>query len=600
MNDLNRVITALSSIGISIAAIETLLIQNPPGYTPSFYGLFPFWFWVVLIGSLIGSILLIARGGLSHSPHMVIRGVVLLAAGYAILYFLPQAIGFRFWSAVRADALMHFSYIDAILTTGHNPTRNMYPGTHLIVAQTASVSGLRIEVFQPLLMYIVSGTFVSGCVLLGRRLFGWKGSIFTLVAGSPLVYGKYMHHLMPWFVGFALLPLGLLIIEMVRDEGCSRKSLIATLSVLMFGMVFIHPMTTVVFIVALSAGILAIALHNSITHEDIRNYRPNWIFLVTVPLLVWYLSKDSFSSLIRVVTISVLESDPGAVRKAQEAGESGYTTIQIIWEFLVLDYGVLLCYLAGGGLVVLWIGYRYLSGKYPNEVFGIGAIWYTAGGFLGLGFLAVNAVVGQFYRLNQLTLFAAIILLGGGLAALLSNKKDTRGRSASLVKLAIALCIGVILIATVLSSVGVYDEKRHIVETEFAGVDHHLEYRNPSVHTKSMKISHVTQMYVLGYHNHQEIPYQQWAFRYDNPRYELPSDLYATEDSLAGHYDGDGYAIILERNQRWYTLEPSNRWDTVSYISDNELSRLNTDQTAYRVYDNGGAITWFANNNSED
>ncbi|WP_394298899.1 DUF6541 family protein [Haloarcula sp. CBA1115] len=596
MYQLDRGLTAASTVGISAAAIGAVGTTKSAGYTPSFYDFVPIWVWAGLVLALVGGLGLLVRGTFAQRRPLFARGALIIGATYGVLYFLPQATGFKFWSFSRADALMHFSYAEYIMSTGASPASNMYPGTHFIVAQTALITGLPVEALQPIVMYLVTGVFVAGCAVFGRALGGKPAGQCVFIAAVPLVLGKYMQHLMPWFIAFALLPITLFVAESLRKgqlAGSNTVSATLCAAVLLFGIVFIHPMSAALAGVVLGCGLIAVTAYNWRTVEIERQYRVTWGLLIAIPLVAWYFAMPTFSRLARQTALSLVAASPGAAARAGEAGASGYTTWQIIRRYAIGEFGTLILYLAAGGVIALWFGYTLFHGRDIKSGEVVACAIYVTGGTIGVIFVMFRAIITEFYRMNQLTLFGAILLIGLGMAVLHTHNDNLRS-GVLLNSVATSALVLVVITAGSLAVFNVYDERRHATQAEFEGVNHHMTYANYDLNTRSLRVSAIASEYTIGTQRASNIPWTERPFHQLRPNSGLPDDLgYTTNKSVSSLFDGRGYIVISERNQDWVAVEPPNRHQYVKYISDEEMSRLRSDNRARQVYDNGGSWIWW-------
>ncbi|MBB6646610.1 hypothetical protein H5V44_09990 [Halobellus sp. MBLA0160] len=470
----------------------------------------------------------------------------------------------------------------------------MYPGTHYVISQAAIITDIPVEIFQPILMYLITAIFIVSCALLGRALSGRYAAQFVCIAAVPLIFGKYMQHLMPWFIAFSLLPLILFIAESLRNGRFAKSKPAAALIsafVLLFGVVFIHPMSAAFVVVLIGCGILATTAYNLRTGSSERYYRALWGMLVTVPLIVWYFSTATFGRLVRQTVLSLTAGALGAVTRVEGAEESSYTVLQIIQRYIIGDYGVLILYLTAGGLIVLRVGYKFLRDRNVRFSETTASVLYVAGGAIGVIFLAFPAIITEFYRINQLTLLAAILLLGFGMTAL-HTYDDVSPLSMSLNSVAVCAVVVVVITAGGLAIFTVYDERRHANQAEFEVIEHHMTYANYDINTRSMKITQIEAEYTIGTRRASQIPWTKRPFAEADNR--LPDDLgYSTSDSVSSLFDNRGYIVILDRNQNWVGVEPQNRHQYVRYISGSEMSQLRTDRAASPVYDNGGSSIWW-------
>lgn len=582
-----RVIGIIGPLGLSMFAVAAALLAPHQEYEFLFYNILPKSVWAIFIITLVSALMLLIQG--TSGNHQAWRnGVILLIGLYLVFWFLPTISGLRFWAAPRGDMLGHFGDVKTILSTGHNPDTNMYPGMHFLLSQMVAITHIRIGLTQPILSGAYYFTFVIGLYVLGRQLTNSKAAKFVGVTAAPLVFTKYTHNLMPWFMSFALIPLFIHGVESDRTRRLSfRYRTIGVVLILGLGSVFIHPMSSI-----LAAGLILLiwAVFSLMAFIQSSHFkRPSILFVgvFLIPHAIWYLTQPRFKNIFAAVVSAFVEASVGAASKAEVATEASYTTRQLLFRFIIFDYGPLLLYLIAAGLILAATFYlRFQRGEPITDTDALMVTIYASGLALAVLMLSINLVINNPYRMNQITLLSAILIIGIGLYRLLDSDSVDGFR--------IACGGGLILVVTaalVLSPFTVYDEEKHIIETEMAGADAHLQYRNPDIPTRAMVMSHHLSVFLEG--KESSPIWTEWAFAVNSPQHQLPSHAgYDTNSSATALFKNHGYIITKTRDAEWIHNQPPNRRPSVRYLTSTDLAQLNGDKSAMRVYDNGGFITW--------
>lgn len=584
-----KLVAICGALATLVFAVATTVYAPHDGYALLLYNVVPKAVWVIFLGALVSGTYLMYLGARGNDRAWR-AGVVIVVASYLVFWFFPTFAGLRFWSAPRGDVLGHFGKVKAILATGENPANNMYPGLHWLLAILVEVSGVRLGLTQPTVSATYYGTFVTGMFLFARQTFGSTTARYVGVALVPLVFSKYVHSIMPWFASFSLLPLVLLVAEAdrVRRFGAKLPTAVIGLT-LTFGIVFIHPMTALVAGALLAIGWVGASLSTLRGETYARRPPLMWAIIIGLPFSAWYLEAHGFTTKLVSAILSILHTSAGAASKASEAGGSTYTLRQLVARYFVLDFGAALLYISLAGFVALYLCRRFWRREADeHEVTLVG--YYGAGLLLAVTMLAFNLVVASVYRMNQVTLLASILLVGYGI------RKLTTATSHPYAQAAVRSVVLLSVVSTVvLAPFMIYDEERHVVETEMAGAEHHLVHRAPTLTTKSMSMSHQLSMFVLGEHR---VPnWRQWAFVRHRPENQLPSHLgYGTNQTVGALFEERGYVVTKARDRIWYRNQPPNRWSSIRYLRESDVQRLQSDPTAERVYSNGEFSTWYVRN----
>ncbi|RDZ61378.1 hypothetical protein C5B90_19080 [Haloferax sp. Atlit-12N] len=440
------------------------------------------------------------------------------------------------------------------------------------------------------LTYLMTIMFVLSIASLGGQLFEHPSAriVAAAVASIP-IYGKYLQHIFPWFLSFSLIPLVLLMFYRTRLGETSRRDQVGLL-ILTSAITLIHPMTSLVMVGVSILALIGEYIHRKRTQNksgfSIRSTA--WIIAVPVLHYTWYFGRRGLEMLFRDIAISItqLESTGGA--RASRAASSGYTIPQLIWRYVVLEYGPLLLLLGLAGLVALIVIYYSARGRGELGPT-ISTAIYVGGGVLGVVMFAGDFVAEGAYRSNQVTILASILLVAWALTKLLSTDHDsvlwTGARVAAVVS---------ILLLSIYAPFTVYAETRHVTEQEFSGSEWFLGTRSAERAVESNAMSHKIEVFLGDGELRPDVTYEDWAFRSSTS--VLPDHYGYAENNTVGQTFPDGpYLITKTRDFEWWKREPPNRQSSINYQTREDAERLGQDATAQRIYSNGGFTVWDIN-----
>ena len=142
-----RLLSSRSLAGVGFGAViiaAGIALLTPPadGYEMSIYAAFPWYFWALLIASVLVGQLIVLRAGVTADKDGSDWwfGVLLVLLSNALLLFLPYARGYPYFE--RADVLTHLGHIRTIQTTGMIGPENIYPNIHQLVLALARLQAL--------------------------------------------------------------------------------------------------------------------------------------------------------------------------------------------------------------------------------------------------------------------------------------------------------------------------------------------------------------------------------------------------------------------------------------------------------------------------
>ena len=245
-NRLFKIATIIAFVFI-ISAL-TLIAKTPPasGYEISIYDVYPWYFWVFIIGSIFMGQLILIRSALCKTDNFWIFGFLAILTTSTILLFMPFIRGYAIYG--RGDVLTHIGYINDIFRTASIGTTNFYPLDHILAASLSYVTGISVEHVVNIIPPIFSLFYILSIYLLARQLFERKGDVlFVLAFTSILLFDNGNLIFAPSAQSFFFMPF---VLYLYFKSRASRTPLEfgILLIISLFLIVFFHPMTTLFLI----------------------------------------------------------------------------------------------------------------------------------------------------------------------------------------------------------------------------------------------------------------------------------------------------------------------------------------------------------------
>ncbi|PCR92170.1 hypothetical protein [Natrinema ejinorense] len=589
-------VTALAAIGFVGSVLTT-----PPatGYESSIHDAYPPQTWVGFGLALVGGLTLVFRSAITDRPGWR-YGVVTLASVYAVFFALPLFRGYYVYGTPMSDAFYHFGIVRDVLETGTVP-ETVYPATHLLYATLTTVTGVPMRILQPVVAFCFFLLFVGSCFLLGRCLFGPRGGLATLGAAMPLVFVS--HHLttLPWLFALPFLPLSLSLAHRWADRRRSSRAgpFVAAL-VCGIALVFYHPVTALVTVLALVvyAGVVAAPslrrrlplLRSETEAESGRAYATPYRYpaVLAIAGILWYLSISQVTHFLdRVVTNDI---DGGAASYASTAQQTSYSTWELVWEFLVLEWGTVLVYAGlGAGIAAVILG-RALRGR-DSRLERLCVAQYAAGIGVAVFFVGSRVLSRNVVRINSYTVIGAILLLGLAITGLVSyrdaaaDRWKQRGATVALC----GLCVSVLVVALLAGAVA-YEDDRHVTHATMAGAEWHHENHDSGIDTRAFRMSEQLQRYFEGTTGADPDDRQ---FHRSLEGYQLPTRLgYDDHGSVGDVYENETYLVTKTADIEWARNRPPDRRAEIDHYTDDDRDRLRADPAAHRIYSNGDVSVW--------
>lgn len=572
-----KLVLCSALLALAAVSIWTALISPVPDFQMLFYASLPLLFWVLLNGGIVAGLLVMLWG--AYAEHYRL-GYYALGAVIALLtqfYLLPDSLGYTLYGRGHADILSHWGYVKTIQQTGQIAEKDWYPGLHILLRQfqalglsKSAASGVTAAVFNSLLLV--------GLLTYGNRLTSSRrGGLLFAGAGVPPAYMLFHRSLHPFILSFFLLPLSLTILSNKRTVLQTRL-----LTVLFsLGIVWFHPLTSLYFMGLVALRVFPIPGTAARTRDRVIN--PPLLFAVATIWTTWFfiIHGRIQLTLTRFATGFLALSKGAAAETANVASGSALSLWQLVLRGVQL-YGPPLAVLGIGALVVSILTlYTLHSRKFPSRPLSLTSIEYVVGiVFAGL-FIFVLPILSRPVRAVHFAILSATILIGIALHRLAASTCRLDSQRATQVFAVIAV---VLLVLTPLATMNVYRDGRHLTESNVEGTDWYLSH---SVHGQgvSLLMSHKLVRYLYGYETTDPFEFLT----------EMEQRLYGGQESLSAAYPGNRYLLVKQYDvERTKGMVPSQR-KTTTYISNQELQRVNSDPDVARIYSSGGYRIWIFN-----
>lgn len=287
-HSLNRIL-ALSGVGlILISCIIILITPSAANYEFSLYDVYPFYFWLALIASIVtgSSILLINGLGNEQENNHWILGILIIFLADSILLFMPFIRGYLNFGS--GDVLTHIGWMKDIIHKGYVGHSNMYPIDHILGVILHFFTGLSLQQITMIIPALFSLFFIISFYLLSTLIFSKQSEcLFLLLFASILMFGNSQMAFAPNAQAFMLLPflLYLLFKSNISDEKRIFSFLLILICTLL---VYFHPLITVIMIsILLLLKILSWILKKKDIKDTYGKNLNKLIFLLIILFFSW-------------------------------------------------------------------------------------------------------------------------------------------------------------------------------------------------------------------------------------------------------------------------------------------------------------------------
>jgi hypothetical protein len=290
---ITKIIAIVSFITLTIGILAA---WNKPaaGYEASIYSSTPVIFWIAIAFCLIsGLTMFVVQVFLNkdvQNADFPIAPSLMIFLSFAAVLSLVIIRGYAIWGS--GDPLTHLGIIREVTVTGHVDNQNIYPVTHIFVAQCSQICNISISTLSKLIPFLFGLLSVPYTYCLAKAILPEKRQVILATILSMTFLGGWYLSLTPNHLSNLMFPFALfLLLKSLSPYEMRWK-------ILFVPIVFLFPPFHVIPAFALLLALLVIPLTNrilnkwnrkdSVSHNDekmiSRFGNTTWI------LLIWTIS----------------------------------------------------------------------------------------------------------------------------------------------------------------------------------------------------------------------------------------------------------------------------------------------------------------------
>lgn len=357
----NRIAKLTSIIGFSLIAllsVQARFLAPSNGYELSMYIVYPSFFWVCAIFTLIFVSISFMYVSVYRRKNLSLLLFIALILTVTVIISLP--IMRNYYLLGRGDVLTQLGHIKHILQSNQIPHRDIYPFTHVLASSTSLITSIpsnKVLLAIPVLMYLL---FSSVILSLSRRITNQniQQPLIIVIATMP-IYGHNIILSVPHTIGFFYSSTVFLAVVIMMNN--TKKSTILVFLVAGISGVLFHPMDGF-FLILVCFSLIGAANSRHIGHRSIRNSGLFLILAVWIAYTIWYFSQPGVLGLV-ARELKFLLQGSGSANAATYTGLLGELPITYLLEVAFWRFGMLAIVT---GSVFFSLIFLYKSSKYKN------------------------------------------------------------------------------------------------------------------------------------------------------------------------------------------------------------------------------------------
>ena len=591
-----KIIAIIAFIFITLAL--TIIAKTPPagGYEVSIYAAYPWYFWFFIISAISLGMLIQTKYIFSQKEsNFWYLGLFVVVFTTIIILLLPI---FRdYYTIGRGDLPTHLGYIKGIIDTSHASVNNFYPVIHIFGTYIVYITNISLGKLPPLISTLFYILYVGGFYLLGSAISKNRRqhALITILV-TPLFYMSLMLIIFPSFQSLVLIPLILYLYHKSRGANTKNVSFAICTIIVLFALVYFHPITALYLIVILLVFCLFNHFYSIIPpyiREKIQEERKiigksiNLTTIAIILFLFWYLSYSAIVQSFRKVTEFLVQGGEPTeavagyyVNKVVEAGPTIYEFVKAF----VNNYGAIVMLLLFCVFCIIYWLKNVLSRKdktpssYTEWVYIM--IWVVS---FSIVFFEMFAYAVEFNPIRNIRLLILVstILTGLLFYNLIERHISARGQWKKLGSLFLVF----IVLTSSLCILNVYPAPQaarsnpQVTEMEVSRFNWFADHFNNDIQVASSYSNKLRRFSSMLYPVHR--------VRFNETK--LPQHFgYDKYESVAEVYDFNEvyilYNIIELRYPYKYTKDV--------YYNEDDIFKLGLDSSVAKIYSNGELTVW--------
>jgi hypothetical protein len=589
-----KIISIIAFIFITLAL--AIIAKTPPasGYEVSIYDAYPWYFWFFVISSIfLGLFIQIKYIFSEKESKFWYIGLLVVVFTTVIILLLPI---FRdYYTIGRGDLLSHLGYIKTVIVTGHIGKYNFYPIIHIIGTYFVYITNIPLGKLPPLVSTVFYITYIGGFYLLGSAISKNRHAqaLITMLA-TPLFYMSFTILIYPAFQSLVLIPLILYLYHKSRWDNTKSVAFAICTIIVLFALVYFHPITALYMIVILLAFRLFNPFYSIIPNyikEKIQEERKsigNSINLTAIAIVIfffWYISSASIVQSFQKVTNWLVQGGGLAQTVVEYSIELVSETKPTIYEFVkvfVNKYGaifmlLLLCLVC----IIYWLK-NVLSRKDRTPSFYIDWVYvmvFLVSFSIALFELFAYVVETYLVRTIRLLILVSSILTGRLFYNLIERHFSAHGQ---LKKLGSLFFVFIVLMSS-LALLNVYhaphaaatnNQVTEMDVSRFIWFANHFDNDVKVASSFSNKLCRFNHLFL------NRVYFKQ---------IELPQHFgYNKNENVAELYDFEEVYILYNIIELRYPY----KYSKDAPYNEDDVSKLGLDSTVVKIYSNGELTIW--------
>lgn len=596
----DRTIKITASICFVLLAVALLVISNSPAteYEPSIYEATPLVVWGFLIFSIACGIGIVVHQVFNkhENRNLWVIGLALILLSATIIISLHILRGYTLF-AITGDPGSHLGSSQDVIASGYVSKDNIYPITHIYLAQLSLVAGTNPIVWFKWLPVLFALLYMMFIYFLAKSVLPNKGQvILATVAGTALISGWYLN-LTPNHLSNLIFPLVLYLLVRSFTPGTMSWKLLFL--VMVFLIPAFHPVPAaalliVLWTISLPGKLLASFSRGASGLSDNRlRFNASVSILLLAFTITWLSSFYVWAQTILNIKRVAAEGGPTPFTALMEiVGPGVEHAYSVAWQFF-LHYTSIVIYivLALIALFVLWR--RRKNSNDTAILWGLYGPIFSIAGFIVLLYFTFT-MFGPLRLLFYITLMCTIFvgfMLYEFMRKFASNNNNWRAKVAPLITIVLLLAVSVNGIVIVYGSPYTLKTNSQTTQAEIQGMDyllHHIDSKTPisywAVTTHRfydflLTSDEKTQFYMPRLKLENRIPHH---FGYD--KYELIGQYYE-------RFEKNKYMVISRKDRIYYTeMFPELAEE---YFLPEDFIKLEDDISIDKLYVNGGFDSWY-------
>jgi hypothetical protein len=601
----NTAVKFITIICLILFALGIFSAWNSPaqGYESSIYSATPLMFWISLIFNILAGSGIIIHQLVTRdckSSKTWILGFLLIGLAYTSFLSLYVVRGYGFYGG-RGDISEHIGATFSILANGHVEDWNVYPVTHILVAQLSQILNISVQTLFGAVPILFNLLFPVYIYVLANNILPKPGQvILTTLVSTTMVYGWNNIYLAPNQLTNLFLPLVLFLLWIYYDKTSGKLNLFY--NILLVIMIMFAPIMHPIMSLELLLFIISFWLIKKVF--AVRNQKLSQVSLsfikvnssTFVLLLVWFVAWIShyfiWKDFIRRFGTLLIQGAPSQlsalVEKISYAREYEYN----VFLHFINVYGGITLFVLLALIALPFIWKRIFPDLQLRRLF----VWYGP-------MVVWGAVVIILYLSNQLlsgprlippiiivcTLMIGFLLNGILEKSRLFFKKRYLSVLGVTTVFLIVACSFLLGIRQVYPSPYILTANDQYPRSETAGIKWY--FSNKHISPPTLQISSSIERFVYTLFPTEQIKARRDISISDNflmPGWHFGYTQYAT---LGEQYDLDQYMVVNQQDRRIY-IDIYPEMAEIRFLPD-DFSKLEADPTVNKVYYDDGLSIYY-------